>query len=233
MAFGSLVSVVIPARNEEQSIGKVLDEVLHATRKIQDYTFEIIVVDNNSTDRTYAIAAEKGAGVLKESRPGKGMALIRGFREAQGDIIIMMDADFSHSADEFPKFLKKIEDGYGLVIGSRQLGRSDEYTLTRRFGNLFLTKSFRMLFGYYLTDALNGFKVFRKNVVKKHECVSKDFEIEIELIYNALKEKMAVGEVESHERARYGGIMKSSALIHGPKFLAAILKYGTRYRFLR
>lgn len=230
MSSETLVSIVIPARNEEASLGKVLDEVSFSIREIKKYKFEVIVVDNNSTDRTYAIGIEKGVKVLKESKPGKGMALVRGFQEAQGNIIIMMDADYSHSAKEFPRFLRKIEDGCGLVIGSRQLGKSDEYTFTRRFGNLFLTKSFRILFGYYLTDALNGFKVFRKEVVKNHVYASKDFEIEIELIYYALKENMIVGEVKSHERERFGGIMKSSAIIHGPRFLAAILKYGTRYR---
>jgi glycosyltransferase involved in cell wall biosynthesis len=231
MLSETLVSIVIPARNEEESLGKVLDEVSSVIGEIENYKFEVIVVDNNSTDRTYTIGAEKGVKVLKETRPGKGMALLKGFNEAKGDIIIMMDADYSHSAREFPVFLKKIEDGCGLVIGSRQLGKSDEYNFTRRFGNLFLTRSFRIFFGYFLTDALNGFKAFRKDVVKKHECVSKDFEIEIELIYYALKERMVVGEVKSHERARFGGKMKSSALIHGPKFLAAILKYGARYRF--
>lgn len=228
-----LVSIVIPARNEEASIGKVLDEVFSAIREIHNYKFEVIVVDNNSTDATYAIAVEKGAKVLSQSRLGKGLTLVKGFGEACGDIIIMMDADYSHSAKELGRFLKKIEEGYGLVIGSRQLGRSDEYTFVRRFGNLFLTRSFRILFGYYLTDALNGFKAFRSGVVKKHLCTSKDFEIEIELIYYALKEKMLVGEVISHERERFGGIMKSSALIHGPRFLVAILKYGARYRLSR
>lgn len=228
-----LVSIVIPARNEEDSLGKVLDEIFSEIQKLRNYAFEVIVVDNNSTDRTSEIAVLKGAIVLKESRPGKGMALAKGFEAATGDIIIMMDADYSHSAKEFHRFLSKIESGYGLVIGSRQLGRSDEYTLTRRFGNLFLTKSFRILFGYYLTDALNGFKAFRKEVVTRHDCSSKDFEIEIELIYYALKENMEVGEVESHERERFGGKMKSHALIHGPKFLAAILKYGVKYRLSR
>lgn len=225
-----LISVVIPARNEEESIARVLDEVFAEIRNIREYCFEVIVIDNNSTDRTNEKAVAKGARVLKENRPGKGMALARGFEAAKGEIIIMLDADYSHSAGEFRSFLQKIQEGYGFVIGSRQLGRSDEYTLTRRFGNLFLTKCFRILFGYYLSDALNGFKAFRKEVIKKNHCSSKDFEIEIELIYYALKEKMRVGEVESHERERFGGRMKSHALIHGPKFLAAIFKYGIRHR---
>jgi len=226
----TLVSVVIPARNEEESIGLVLDELFSEIGKLADYSFEVIVVDNNSTDRTAAIGAQKGARVLKETGPGKGKALAKGFQEASGDIIIMMDADYSHSAREFPRFLQKIEAGCGLVIGSRQLGRSDEYTPTRRFGNLFLTGCFRLLFGYYLTDALNGFKAFRKEVVKTFPFFSRDFEIEIELIYYALKLNLPVGEVVSHERQRFGGEMKSHALIHGPKFLAAIIKYGSRYR---
>ncbi len=225
-----LVSVIIPARNEEESLAKVLDEVFAEIQNLREYSFEVIVIDNNSTDLTNDIGTQKGARVVTEKRPGKGMALAKGFEAAAGEIIIMLDADFSHSATEFQSFLQKIESGYGLVVGSRQLGKSDEYTLTRKFGNLFLTKCFRIFFGYYLTDALNGFKAFRKDVVKKHLCSSKDFEIEIELIYYALKENLAVGEIESHERERSGGKMKSHALIHGPKFLAAILKYGIKHR---
>jgi glycosyltransferase involved in cell wall biosynthesis len=225
-----LVSVAIPARNEEATLGRVLDE-LHAVIAGQpDYRFEIIVIDNNSSDRTSTVGLEHGARVVPEPRPGKGMALAAGFREAQGEIIIMMDADYSHIAGEIPLFLQKINAGYGLVIGSRRLGGSDEYTPVRRFGNLFLTGCFRLVFGYYLTDALNGFKAFRSDIVKKHHCRSQDFEIEIELIYYALLEKFRVGEIVSHERERAGGMMKSQACIHGPKFLAAILKYGSRYR---
>lgn len=230
MPLPPLVSIVIPARNEQDSLGKVLDELLETIGTLNNYQFEVIVVDNNSTDNTAVIGLAKRARVLKEVRPGKGFALAKGFEAATGDIIVMLDADYSHSAKELPCFLEKMEQGFGLVIGSRQLGQSDEYTPTRKFGNLFLTSAFRLLFGYHLTDALNGFKAFRSDVVKKHTCTSKDFEIEIELIYYALIEKMGVGEVKSHERERFGGRMKSIALIHGPKFLAAIIKYGIRYR---
>jgi glycosyltransferase involved in cell wall biosynthesis len=225
------VSIVIPARNEEESLGRVLDELFCTITTMPDFAFEVIVVDNDSGDSTAVIGREKGAMVLQESSPGKGKALAKGFEAASGDIIIMMDADYSHSAIEIPSMLQKIHDGYGLVVGSRSLGGSDEYTPVRRFGNLFLTQCFRSVFGYKLTDALNGFKAFKSDVVKKHRCTSRDFEIEIELIYYALLEGMMVGEVISHERERSGGKMKSSACIHGPKFLAAILKYGTRYRF--
>lgn len=225
-----LVSIVIPARNEEATLGRVLAEVHAVTGASGDFRFEVIVVDNNSSDRTAAIAGEHGAQVVKETAPGKGMALAAGFREARGEFIIMMDADYSHAAAEIPLLLEKLRCGCGLVIASRRLGGSDEYTPVRRFGNLFLTACFRLFFGYRLTDALNGFKAFRSEVVKKHRCRSRDFEIEIELIYHALREKLVVGETVSHERARAGGVMKSSACIHGPRFLAAIVKYGLRYR---
>ncbi len=225
-----LVSIVIPAYNEEETIGKVLDEVFSEIKKLKQYKFEVIVVNNNSKDKTAKIAEEKGAKVVMEEKPGKGRALARGFKETKGEIVIMLDADYSHIASEFIRFLNKIEEGYGLVIGSRILGGSEEYTLIRSFGNIFLTKCFRIMFGTYSTDALNGFKAFKNCVVKNHKYKSKDFEIEIELIYNALKEGLKVGEIVSHERERAGGKMKSKACIHGPKFLWAIIKYGLRYR---
>ena len=81
-----------------------------------------------------------------------------------------------------------------------------------------------------LTDALNGFKAFERNIIDHHDYKSKDFEIEIELIANALREKEKVSEIPSHERARHGGKMKSFAPLHGTKFLLKILSEGIKMR---
>lgn len=224
------VSIIIPARNEEETIGLVLNDLNKVIRKVDNYKFEIIVVDNNSTDRTAGVAKKKKGNVISEKKKGKGNALKAGFDYAKGDIIIMLDADYSHIPEDIPIFLKKIEEGYGLVVGSRITGGSEEYTIVRSLGNIILTMAFTILFGIKMTDVLNGFKAFKKEVVKNYKYNSDDFQIEIELIANALRERYKVGEIPSHERLRAGGKMKSIALIHGPKFLFRIITEGIKYR---
>lgn len=226
-----LVSVVIPAKDEEETIGMVLTDLNKTIKTIKNYNFEVIVVDDKSKDKTGKISQEYNAKVIRnKGTSGKGKALALGFKHTKGDYIVMLDADYSHKPEDIPRYLKKLEEGYGLIVGSRHHGGSDEYDLVRYFGNLSLTSAFRTCFGVYLTDALNGFKVFKKNVIKNHRYKSKDFEIEIELIANALKEKEKVGEVPSHERARAGGKMKSFAPVHGTKFLLKIISEGLKYR---
>ncbi len=226
------ISLLVPAKDEEKTISLVLDEIFSKIKKIKNCSFEVIVIDDGSVDKTSLIAKKKGAKVvLNEGIHGKGKALALGFKHAKGDIIVMMDADYSHRAEELPAFLKKINEGYGLVVGSRILGGSEEYTLVRSLGNVVLTGIFTIFFGMKMTDALNGYKAFRKKIIKNHEYHSKDFEIEIELIANCLKEGLRVAEIPSHERARAGGRMKSKALVHGPKFLFRIISEGLKYRF--
>ena len=227
-----LISIVIPARNEMATIGPVLKAVNNEISKIKKYKFEVIVVDDGSTDNTRDIAEKNNVKVIvNRGIHGKGKALAVGFKEAMGDVIIMLDADYSHRPEDINKFIDKIEEGYGLVVGSRYTGGSDEYNLVRSFGNTFLTGAFKLFFGIRLSDALNGYKAFREEVVKNHRYNSKDFEIEIELIANALKEGYKIGEFPCHERERAGGKMKSRAYIHGPKFLLSIIRYGVVYRF--
>src|SRR3989344_1796081 len=128
-----LVSIVIPAYNEEETIGMVLDDLFKTLKRMKGYHFETIVVDNNSTDKTAAIAKQKGAAVLHEQKKGKGNALKAGFAGTRGDTIIMMDADYSHRPEDIPFFLKKIEGGHGLVIGSPVTGGRGGNTSHSRF----------------------------------------------------------------------------------------------------
>jgi glycosyltransferase involved in cell wall biosynthesis len=160
---------------------------------------------------------------------GKGMALRAGFSQASGDIIAMMDADYSHRAEELPRFLEALRDpSAGLVIGSRVVGGSEEYTHVRALGNVFLSAMLGLCTGRYLSDALNGFKVFRRSVFSDFRYTSRAFEIEIELIANALRKGYRVVEITSHERARAGGEAKSRVIRHGTRFLMRILYEGMR-----
>lgn len=197
---------------------------------LDGYQVETIVVDDRSTDRTAELARQYGARVVANTgRSGKGMALRAGFAAASGDFLAMMDADYSHRAEELPLFLQAIvQDNVGLVIGSRVVGGSEEYHHVRALGNVFLSGSLGLATGRYLSDALNGYKVFRRDVFTSFKYTSANFEIEIEIVANALRKGYRILEVSSHERARAGGQVKSRVVRHGTRFLLRIIWEGVR-----
>jgi len=219
-ATPSRVSIVIPIRDEETTIGALLDDVRAATERLPRYEFEVIVVDDGSSDHGAAIARDRHAIVVNNDAPhGKGAALRRGFEAATGDCLVMMDGDYSHRAEDLGTLLAAMEPDVSLVIGSRIYGGSEEYTVVRAFGNILLTYLFGVLHGRYLSDALNGYKAFRREVFSDFDYVSTSFDIEIELVCNALRCGGRVVEVPSAERARGGGRSKSRVVQHGLMFL--------------
>lgn len=223
------VSLVIPAQNEEATLPWVLADLQAVLPKLNGYRVEVICVDDHSTDRTADIACSFGATVVRNTgKPGKGMALRAGFSRATGEILAMMDADYSHRAEELPILLEALTDGVGLVIGSRVVGGSEEYTHIRALGNVFLSAALGLCTGRYLSDALNGFKVFRGEIFRDFRYTSTAFEIEIEIIANTLRKGYRIVEVSSHERARAGGEVKSRVVRHGTRFLLRILWEGLR-----
>ena len=226
------LSVVIPAKDEEATLGKVLADLKKTIPALHGYEVEVICVDDHSRDRTAEVARSLGARVVQNKmKPGKGNALRTGFEAATGDLLMMMDADYSHRPEDMPDFLRAMSDGVGLVIGSRVFGGSEEYNHVRALGNVFLSGSVGLCLGRYLSDALNGYKLFRRDVFTDFHYTSRMFEIEIEIIANTLRKGYRIVEVISHERARAGGEMKSRVVRHGTRFLARIL--WERFRGVR
>jgi len=224
------LSVVIPARNEEETLPMVLRDLNQMIPKLTGYEIEAIVVDDHSTDRTAELARSLGARVVPNPLgSGKGMALRAGFEASSGEMIAMLDADYSHRVEELPLFLAALANQeVGLVIGSRVVGGSEEYHHVRALGNVFLSASLGLATGRYLSDALNGFKVFRREVFTGFRYTSANFEIEVEIVANALRKGYRIVEVSSHERARAGGQMKSRVIRHGTRFLLRIIWEGIR-----
>ena len=223
------ISIVIPARNEEATLGKVLGDLYRVLPTLKRHSTEVICVDDHSTDRTADVAREFGARVIANTRrPGKGAALRTGFEAATGNWILMMDAAYSHRPEDMATVLDAMQDGVGLVIGSRVFGGSEEYNHVRALGNVFLSATLGLCTGRYLSDALNGFKLFRREVFTDFQYTSRAFEIEIEIIANTLRKGYRIVEVVSHERARAGGEMKSRVVRHGFRFLFRILWEGMK-----
>lgn len=221
------LSIVIPARNEQETLPLVLHDLYETLKTLKGYEVEVICVDDHSTDHTAEIARSFGVTLVQNTgKGGKGMALRAGFQQAQGDIIAMMDADYSHRPEDLPIFLDALKERIGLVIGSRVVGGSEEYTHVRALGNVFLSTSLGLCTGRYLSDALNGYKVFRREIFTDFHYTSSSFEIEIEIIANALRHGYRIVEVSSHERERAGGVAKSKVIRHGTRFLMRILWEG-------
>ncbi|MFQ5675494.1 MAG: glycosyltransferase family 2 protein [bacterium] len=123
------VVVIIPAFNEEKSIGLVLDDIP------RNLVSEVLVVDNNSSDQTARVAERHGATVLTETELGYGSACLAGIFHAQEyrpDVIVFLDGDYSDHPKEMSMLLDKISDGFDLVIGSRVLGKCDRERCCRK-----------------------------------------------------------------------------------------------------
>jgi glycosyltransferase involved in cell wall biosynthesis len=196
------VSLVVPARNEARNISTVLTG-------IPDCVDEVILVDGNSTDATVAMAihCRPDIRVVGQDVPGKGAALRAGFLAATGDVIVMIDADGSMSAEEIPHFLWYLEHGFDLVKGSRFVsgGGSSDITALRRAGNRALLATVNVLYDAQLTDLCYGFCAFRRCWLESLDLKAIGFEIETEMTIHALRAGLRVTEVPSFELPRRNG----------------------------
>jgi len=181
------LSVVIPVYNEEKFIATTIQRVLDVN--IEQVELEVVVVDDGSKDRTIEIInelSEQNEAVKIFQQPvnmGKGAALRRGFQEAQGDIILIQDADLEYDPGDYPTLLKPILDGKAdVVYGSRFLGGPHRVLYFWHFvGNQFLTLLSNITTNLNLTDMETGYKVFRAEVIKEIPLKSNRFGFEPEV----------------------------------------------------
>lgn len=218
-------SIVIPTRNEKKN----LTVLLSSMKKLHGNKYEVLVVDD-STDGTHEVPGKFGYKVIRNKvRKGKGYAMRVGFENAKNDIIVVMDADLSHKPEDIPKLLEPFKNKkVGVVIGSRILGGSDEYTFFRALGNILITGSFNMFFGTSLFDSVNGFKAMRKKVTKGLKVDG--FDIEFEILSKCLTKGHTIEEVASHEQSRRFEEPKFNAFVNGMEFFKRIVIEAVKYR---
>lgn len=214
------VSLVIPARNEAHNLGWVLE-------RIPAGIDEVILVDGFSTDATLAMAkfCRPSIRSVTQDRPGKGAALQAGFAAAQGDIIVMIDADGSMDPQEIPHLIWCLQHGFDFVKGSRFVagGGSLDITPLRRAGNHMLIMLVNRRFHAHLTDLCYGLCAFHRWWLPSLDLSRPGFEVETEMTLHALTAGLRVTEVPSVELPRRSGQSSLRTFRDGWRVLKTIL----------
>ena len=225
-----IIDVIIPAYNEEESIGLVLDEIP------KDWVRNIVVANNNSTDKTGEVASNHGAKVVFQPKPGYGNACLKAMeyimkQAEKPDIVVFLDGDHSDYPEQLPEVVKPIiDDKADLVIGSRALGKSESGSLTPQqlFGNWLATRMLKLFYGETFTD-LGPFRAIRYTSLLKVNMVDKNYGWTVEMQIKAVKQELRCAEVPVDYRVRIGE-SKVSGTIKGTigasyKIILTLFKY--------
>lgn len=225
----SAISVIIPAYNEEKTIGHVIGEVMQIMDTL-NAPYEIIVVDDGSKDRTKEIASKYKVTVLSNGgNHGKGYALRRGFQHAQGDIIVTIDADGSHKPKEIPELINPLFNGADIVAGSRFSGKSRDHTSKLHvFGNHLINATIMVLTRKPITDSQTGLRAFKRDFLKNISLESCGYEIETEITVKGLKNGFKFQEIPIRCNRRKYNVSKLRTLSDGYKILKTILKSAAK-----
>jgi hypothetical protein len=197
---------VIPCLDEEEAVGRVVDQALEGIRR-SGRTGEVIVVDNASTDRSAEVAAAHGARVVSEQRRGYGSAYLTGLDNTLGDYVVMGDADETYPLQELAPFVEKLEQGDDLVIGSRFEGtiHGDAMPFLNRFvGNPILTGMLNLLFGVKVSDAHCGMRAVRRDALETLDLHSTGMEFASEMVFKAYRRGLKVSEIPIDYYPRVG-----------------------------
>lgn len=230
MSSSPIIDIVIPAYNEEKSIGHVIDDIPRSLVR------NIIVCNNNSKDRTALVAQEKGALVVDAPHKGYGSACLAGLdhieqETVKPDIVVFLDGDYSDHPEEMDKIVAPIiHDKVDMVIGSRALGNMERGSMQPQqiFGNWLATSLIKLFYGYEFTD-LGPFRAITYPKLKQIDMQDRDFGWTVEMQVKAAKMGLKTQEVPVSYRKRIGvskvsGTIKGTILA-GQKIIWTIFKY--------
>jgi len=194
--------ITIPAYNEENDIGNVLDEIKEVMSKT-NYSYKIQVVDDGSKDKTTDIAKRHGAIVYSNNR---NLGLAQTFQKeisyclkSNAEIIIHTDADGQYNPKHIPELIKKIDEGYDLVLGSRFTGKIIGMPFMKKLGNKAFSKVISSLTGVKITDSTTGFRAFTREVASEIKFIN-TFTYTQEQIIRAAKQKFRIAEIPIEAR---------------------------------
>lgn len=225
------ITVAIPCYNEELTIGKVIADFRSIIPEA-----EILVVDNNSRDKTSEVAVKSGARVVSEKKQGKGFAVQKAFEEFKGDILVLVDGDDTYPAKEIKRLVSPIiRDEAEMVVGSRiHISNSHRFSLSHWLGNKFLTKSLNFLFRTGLNDMESGFRAIDRKFVESSALLAGGFGIEPELTIQAIEKGFRIKEIPINvEPRKKGSNSKLSAIKDGTIVLYTIVSLFRDYKPLQ
>ncbi|MGD9526706.1 glycosyltransferase family 2 protein [Pseudonocardia sp.] len=215
------VSLIIPTKNEASNVSWVLEQV-------PSVVTEIVIVDGHSSDATIVTArsSRNDVKVVTQEGMGKGDALRKGFAEATGEILVMIDADGSMNPQEITHFLHFLDNGYDFVKGSRFTGGggSRDITRMRRMGNMAFRQMVNVLFDAQLTDLCYGYCAFHRRYLPFLNLRTSGFEVETALVISALRAGLRIAEVPSMEMPRRHGRSNLRTFRDGSRVLNTIIR---------
>lgn len=226
------ISLILPCRDEEEGVGFCLTEIKQVI-SVLPFEIEVLVVDNNSVDRSAAIVAEHQKNfpnlrLLTENRDGYGFAYLKGLSEIKGDYIFLADADGSYDFSELPKFIKFLEDGADLVVGNRfanKLSRQEMPWTHYYLGNPFLSALVKIFFKVKLTDIHCGARALKSSIIKSLDLRTGGMEFASEMIIKAARNNLKIAELPIKYRPRLGQ-SKLNSFRDGWRHLRFILIYS-------
>jgi Glycosyl transferase family 2 len=226
------VSVVIPCLNEAETIHECVSRAM-GVLEASGMQGEVIVADNGSTDGSAELAERAGAHVVREPRRGYGSAYLAGFAAAQGDYIVMADADLTYDFGYIPQFIAALEDGGEMVIGDRMdnIQPGAMPWLHRYIGNPILSRTLNVFFRTGIRDAHCGMRAFRRDVLPRLDLRTTGMEFASEMVIRASKANLEVRQfpIEYHPR---GGESKLSSFRDGWRHLRFLLVHSPTYLFI-
>jgi len=191
-------SLIIPAYNEEKGLPLVIEEC-------QGNVDEIVVIDDGSSDGTYEVAKKYNVRVFKhEKNKGKVAAIRTGIDNANGDIIILIDADYTYPAKYIPEFISRIEKGADLVIGSRFINGINNMPLLNIIGNKIFSTITTYISCINITDGQSGYRAFKKDIFDKIDVNARSLEYETKMTLRAAKLGYKIVEIPIEYRERIG-----------------------------
>jgi glycosyltransferase involved in cell wall biosynthesis len=233
----TILSVVIPAYNEENGIAEIANRVLKVKNELTKVgvdELELLVVDDGSRDRTAEVAAcLDGVTLVRHPKNrGYGAALKTGFSQAHGELIGFLDADGTYPPEYFPKLCASALNGSDLVIGSRMAGADSQMPLTRRVGNFFFASLLTILGRQKVTDSASGMRVFKREILEHIYPLPDGLNLTPVMSTRALHEGIAIKEIPIPYSERVGR-SKLSVIHDGRVFLQSMVWTALSYNPVR
>jgi glycosyltransferase involved in cell wall biosynthesis len=220
------LSVLVPAYNEERTLGQVIDAVLKVPEDL-----EIVLIDDGSSDGTWSVMQSRVDGdhvraVRHLTNQGKGTAIRTGLTHARGQVIIIQDADLEYSPDDFGSLLEPLKSGRATVVyGSRAFSNHSAFSYWYVVGNRLVTLMTNVLYNCYLSDMESGYKVMPLEVARSLDLRAHGFELEPEITAKLLRLGHRIFEVPINYAARSREEGKKLTPADGMKAVLTLLRY--------